>query len=111
MVLRAHSASSENFLLRLNVYDLMCPYLLALLCRFDVDLSPLLKGLSENMSDQRFPSNLHGHHVPGSFQHCFGSGELAANIIFGQFYRLGRELLCFVTLVTVSQIFSELLRS
>lgn len=63
------------------------------------------------MSDQRFTSNLHGDHVPGSFQHCLRSRELTANIIFGQLYRLSWELLCLVTLVTVSQIFSKLLWS
>lgn len=89
----------------------MCPYLFALLCRLDVDLGPLLKGLPENMSDQRFTSNLHGHHVPCSLQHCLGSGKLTANIVFGQLYGLGRELLRLVTLVTVSQIFSKLLWS
>lgn len=89
----------------------MCPYLFALLRRLDVNLGPLLKGLSENMSDQRFTSNLHGHHVPCSFQYSFRSGELTANIVFGQLYRFSRELLCLVTLVTVSQIFSKLLWS
>lgn len=89
----------------------MCPYLFALLRGLDVDLGPLLKGLSENMSDQRFTSNLHGHHVPGTFQHCLRSGELTANIIFSQLYGLSWELLRLVTLVTVSQIFSKLLWS
>lgn len=89
----------------------MCPYLFALLCRLDVDLGPLLKRLSENVSDQRLASNLHGHHVPGSFQHGLRRAELAADIIFGELHGLGRELLGFVTLVTVSQILSKLLWS
>lgn len=63
------------------------------------------------MSDQRLTGNLHGDHVPGSFQHGLRGGELTANIIFSQLYRLSRELLCLVTLVAVSQIFSKLLRS
>lgn len=86
-------------------------YLFALFCRFDVNLGSLLKGLSENMSDQRFPSNLHGYHIPSSLQHCLWSRELTANVIFGQLYGLSRELLCLVTLVTVPQIFSKLLWS
>ena len=89
----------------------MCLYLFALLGRLDVDLGPLLKGLSENVSDQRFSSNLHGHHVPGPFQHSLRSAELTADVIFGQLYRLSWELFCLVTLVTVSQIFSKLLWS
>lgn len=89
----------------------MCPHLSALLGRLDIDLGPLLKGLSENMSDQRLSSNLHGHHVPGPFKHGLRSAELTANVIFGQLYRLSRELLCLVTLITVSQIFSKLLWS
>lgn len=89
----------------------MRSYLFALLCRLNVDLGPLLKGLSENMSDQRFTGELHGHHVPGSFQHGLRIAELTADIIFGQLYRLSRELLRLVTLVTVSQIFSKLLWS
>lgn len=101
----------KNTLCKFRKLSAGCPYLLALLRRLDVDLCPLLKGLSEHVSNQRFTSNLHGHHVPGSFQHCLGSGELTANIIFGQLYRLSWELLCFVTLVTVSQILSELLWS
>lgn len=88
---------------------LVCSYLFTLLGGLDIDLGPLLKGLPENMSDQRFPSNLHGDHVPGSFQHCLGSGELTTNIIFGQLYGLSRELFSLMTLVTVSQIFSKLL--
>lgn len=88
---------------------LACSYLFTLLGGLDIDLGPLLKGLPENVSDQRFPSNLHGDHVPGSFQHCLWSGELTTNIIFGQLYRLSRELFSFMTLVTVSQIFSKLL--
>ena len=54
----------------------ICLYLSALLGRLDVDLGSLLEGLSEDMSDQRFTGNLHGHHVPGPFKHCLGSGEL-----------------------------------
>lgn len=63
------------------------------------------------MSDQRFPSDLHGYHVPSSFQHCLWCRELTTNIIFGKFYRLSGELLRLVTLVTVPQIFSKLLWS
>lgn len=63
------------------------------------------------MSDQRFTSNLHGDHVPGSLQDCLWSGELTANVVFGQLNRLSRELLRLVPLVTVSQIFSKLLWS
>lgn len=63
------------------------------------------------MSDQRFTSNLHGDHVPSSLQDCLWSGELTADVVFGQLNRLGWELLCLVSLVTVSQIFSKLLWS
>lgn len=63
------------------------------------------------MSDQRFTSNLHSDHVPGSFQHGFRRGELTAHVIFGQLNGLSWELLCLVTLVTVSQILSKLLWS
>ena len=89
----------------------MCPNLFPLLCGLDVDLGPLLKGLSEDMSDQRFTGNLHGHHVPGSFQHGLRRAELTAHVVFGQLYGLGRELLRLVTLVTVTQILSKLLWS
>lgn len=101
----------KSNLCKFRAHYTVCPYLLALLRRLDIDLCPLLKRLSEHVSNQRFPSDLHGHHVPGSFQHCLGSGELTANIIFGQLHRLSWELLRFVTLVTVSQILSELLWS
>lgn len=88
-----------------------CSYLFAFLCGFDINLGSLLKGLPENMSDQRFTSNLHGDHVPGSLQDCLWSGELTANVVFGQLNRLSRELLRLVSLVTVSQIFTKLLWS
>lgn len=83
-------------------------HLFAFLCGLDVDLSSFLEGLSENVSNQRFTGDLHGHHVPGSFQYSLRSGELATHIIFGQFHWLSRELLSLVTLVAVSQIFSKL---
>lgn len=86
-----------------------CLYLFALFGGFDVDLGPFLEGLPEDMSDKRLTGNLHGHHVPGSFQHGLGSAELTANIVLGELHGLSRELLCLVTLVAVSQIFSKLL--
>lgn len=88
-----------------------CSYLFAFLCGFDVDLSSLLKGLAENVSDQRFTSDLHGDHVPGSLQDCLWSGKLTANVVFGKLNGLSWELLRLVSLVTVSQIFSKLLWS
>lgn len=54
------------FINRKKLIDLMPskgPYLLALLSGLDVDLGPFLEGLSQDMSDQRFTGNLHGHHV------------------------------------------------
>lgn len=86
-------------------------YLFAFLRGFDVDLSSLLEGLPENVSDQRLASDLHGDHVPGSLQDRLWGGELTANVVFGQLDGLGRELLRLVPLVTVSQIFSKLLWS
>lgn len=94
-----------------NSQSSVCSYLFAFLRGFDVNLSPLLEGLPENMSDQRLASDLHGDHVPGSLQDRLWGGELAANIVFGQLDGLGRELLRLVPLVTVSQIFSKLLWS
>lgn len=86
-------------------------YLFPLLGGFDVDLGSFLEGLPENVPDQRLPGDLHGHHVPGSFQHGFRGGELAANVVLGQLDGLGGELLRLVTLVAVPQIFSKLLWS
>lgn len=99
-----HSANQQ-------IISSACSYLFSFLRRFSVDLGPLLKSLSENMSDQRFTSDLHGNHVPSSFQHCLWSGELTANVIFSQLNRLCWELLCLVPLVTVSEIFPKLLWS
>lgn len=100
---------SERTSLGVKEVGSACIYLFPLLGGLGVDLSSFLEGLPENMPDQRLTGDLHGHHVPGAFQHGFGCGELTANIVLGQFHGLGRELLRLVTLVAVSQILSKLL--
>lgn len=53
------------------------PYLLSFLGGIDVDLGSLLEGLSEDVSDQRLPGNLHGHHVTSPLQHRLRTVKLA----------------------------------
>lgn len=51
--------------------------LLALLSWLDVNLGPLLEGLSEHVPNQRFTGNLHGHHVASAFQNSLRGVKLA----------------------------------
>lgn len=95
--------------------------------------------MSQHLSDKRLSGNLQCNHVSGTFKHSFWCRELAvgttvelqdegvsvsrshpscwstaacppANIIFGQFQRLCRELLCLVPLVAVTEVLPKLLR-
>lgn len=50
--------------------------LLALLSWLDVNLGPLLEGLSEHVPNQRFTGNLHGHHVASTFQNSLRGVKL-----------------------------------
>lgn len=106
---RRHGSESERTSSVIREIARACIYLFPLLGWLDVDLGSFLEGLPENVPDQRLPGDLHGHHVPGAFQHGFGCGELAANVVLGQLDWLSGELLRLVTLVAVSQILSKLL--
>lgn len=53
--------------------------LLSLLSWLDVNLGPLLEGLSEHVPDQRFTGNLHRYHVASTFQNSLRGVKLALN--------------------------------
>ena len=55
------------------------PYLLSLLGGLDVDLGSLLERLSEDVSDQRLPGNLHRNHITGPLQHHLRAVKLATH--------------------------------